>query len=211
MIDDLNIKAIVEKRVTFHSLENYQYKIHDMRLLGFEVSKFLKLWKEERVFFYPLIWLTCGLFVILRGSGSHILRIEWLDIDIIPVFLIYLITNDQNHKASFLAFFMGILTDVFAPCQIGVFAFAYSAILLGVNPCQRFLDLNNIKTSMLLVALFLVVKWSFLLIIMKFFPIRQTINLIPFILVAFSIIITSLTTPFLFYLLNVIKRNESQD
>jgi cell shape-determining protein MreD len=176
-----------------------------------EISKYLKLWREDRIFFYPLIWLTCGLFVILKGSINHLLRIEWLDIDLIPIFLIYLIAKDQNFKAGCLAFFMGILTDILAPCQLGLFTFAYSAILLGINHCRRFLDLNNIKTSILLVAFFLLAKWSFLLIIMRFFPIRQFISLIPFILVSVSILITSLITPFLFYFLNLLRGKESQD
>jgi len=176
-----------------------------------KISKFFKLWKEDRIFFYPLIWLTCGFFVILRGSINHLLRIEWLDLDIIPIFLIYLIAKDQNYKASCLAFFMGLLTDIFAPCQLGLFAFTYSAILLVANHFRRFLDLNKIKTSILLVVFFLLAKWSFLLIVMRFFPIRQFIGLIPFVLLSVSIVITSLITPLLFYFLNFLRGQESQD
>jgi len=179
--------------------------------IGLNISKFLKLWKEDRIFFYPLIWLTCGFFVILKGSINHFLRIEWLGFDIIPIFLIYLVAKDQDYKASCLAFFMGILTDIFSPCQLGLFAFTYSAILLGVNHCRRFLDLNNIKTSMLLVVFFLLAKWSFLLIIVRFLPIRQFIALTPFILVSVSIVITSLITPLLFYFLDLLRGKESQD
>jgi len=179
--------------------------------IGLKISKYLKLWKEYRIFFYPLIWLTCGFFVILRGSINHFLRIEWLDIDIVPIFLIYLVAKDQDYKASCLAFFMGILTDIFSPCQLGLFAFTYSAILLGVNHCRRFLDINNIRTSMLLVVFFLLAKWSFLLIIVRFLPIRQFITLTPFILVSVSIVITSLITPLLFYFLDLLRGKESQD
>jgi len=179
--------------------------------IGLNISKFLQLWKEDRIFFYPLIWLTCGFFVILKGSINHFLRIEWLGLDIIPIFLIYLVAKDQDYKASCLAFFMGILTDIFSPCQLGLFAFTYSAILLGVNHCRRFLDLNNIKTSMLLVVFFLLAKWSFLLIIVRFLPIRQFIALTPFILVSVSIVITSLITPLLFYFLDLLRGKESQD
>jgi len=179
--------------------------------VGLKISKLLQLWKEDRIFFYPLIWLTCGVFVILRGSINHFLRIEWLDLDILPIFLIYLVAKDQDYKASCLAFFMGILTDIFSPCQLGLFAFTYSAILLGVNHCRRFLDLNNIKTSMLLVVFFLLAKWSFLLIIVRFFPIRQFIALTPFILVSVSIVITGLITPLLFYFLGLLRGKESRD
>jgi len=176
-----------------------------------KISKFFKLWKEDRIFFHPLIWLTCGVFVILRGSITHLLRMEWLGLDIIPIFLIYLVAKDQDYKASCLAFFMGLLTDIFAPCQLGLFAFTYSAILLVVNYSRRFLDLNNIKTSMLLVVFFLLAKWSFLLIVMRFFPIRQFIGLIPFVLLSVSIVITSLITPLIFYFLNLLRGQESQD
>jgi len=179
--------------------------------IGLKISKFLQLWKQDRIFFYPLIWLTCGFFVILRGSINHFLRIEWLDLDIVPIFLIYLVAKDQDYKASCLAFFMGILTDIFSPCQLGLFAFTYSAILLGVNHCRRFLDLNNIKTSMLLVVFFLLAKWSFLLIIVRFLPIRQFIALTSFIFLSVSIVITSLITPLLFYFLYLLRGKESQD
>jgi len=179
--------------------------------IGLNISKLLQLWKEDRIFFYPLIWLTCGFFIILKGSINHCLRIEWLDLDIVPVFLIYLVARDQDYKASCLAFFTGILTDIFSPCQLGLFAFTYSAILLGVNYCRRFLDLNNIKTSMLLVVFFLLAKWSFLLIIVRFLPIRQFIALTSFILVSVSIVITGLITPLLFYFLGLLRGKESQD
>jgi rod shape-determining protein MreD len=179
--------------------------------IGLKISKFLKLWKQDGIFFYPLIWLTCGFFIILRGSINHFLRIEWLDLDIVPIFLIYLVAKDQDYKASCLAFFMGILTDIFSPCQLGLFAFTYSAILLGVNHCRRFLDLNNIKTSMLLVVFFLLAKWSFLLIIVRFLPIRQFIALTPFVFLSVSIVITSLITPLLFYFLYLLRGKESQD
>ena len=176
-----------------------------------EGSKFLKLWKEDRIFFYPSIWLICGLFVILRGNINHLLEIEWLDLDIVPIFLIYLVAQDQNYEASCLAFFMGILTDIFAPCQLGFFAFVYSVILLGVNLCRRFLDINNSKTSVLLVSSFLLAKWFFLLVIMRFFPVRQFIALIPFVLVFVSILITSSITPFLFYFLHLLRGKENQN
>ena len=101
--------------------------------IALEVSKFLTLWKEGRIFFYPLIWLTCGLFVILRGNINFLLEIEWLDFDIVPIFLIYLVGQNQHYEASCLAFFMGILTDIFAPSPLGLFAFAYSVILLGIT------------------------------------------------------------------------------
>jgi len=179
--------------------------------IGLNISKFLKLWKEDRIFFYPLIWLTCGFFVILRGSINHFLRIEWLDFDIIPIFLIYLVAKDQDEKASYLAFFMGILTDIFSQCQLGLFAFTYSAVLLGVSHSRRFLDLNNIKTSMLLVVFFLLAKWSLLLIIGRFLSIRQFIALTPFILFSVSIVITTLITPLLFYFLGLLRGKESQD
>ena len=177
--------------------------------IGVGIRVYLKQWKEDDVFFYPLIWLVCGIFVILRGSIKHLVGIEWLDIDLIPIFLIYLIARDQNFGASCLAFFMGILTDIFAPCKLGLFAFAYSAILLGINNCRQFLDFNNIKTSILFVAIFLLAKWSFLLIVIRPFPLGQFTPLIPFILVSVSILITSLITPLLFYFLNLVRGKEN--
>ena len=175
------------------------------------ISASLKLWKEDKVFFYPLIWLACCLFVILKGSITHLIKIEWLDIDLIPIFLMYLIAKEQNLGAGCLAFFMGVLTDIFAPCQLGLFAFTYSAILLGINLCRRFLDFNNIKTSILLVVTFLLAKWFFLLIVIRPFPLGQFIPSIPFILVSVSILITGLITPVIFYFLNLVGGKESQN
>ena len=178
---------------------------------GLKLSKFIKLWKENRIFFYPLIWLTCGFFVILKGSINHFLRVEWLDIDIVPIFLVFLVAKDQDYKASYLAFFIGILTDILSPCQLGLFAFTYSAILRGVNLCRRFLDLNNIKTSMLLVVFFLLAKWSFLVIVVSSLPVRQFIALTPSIFLVVSIVITGLITPLLFFSLDLLRGKESQE
>jgi len=178
---------------------------------GSKLSKVLKLWKEDRIFFYPLIWITCCFFVILRGNIVHFLRVEWLDLDIVPVFLVFLVARDQDYQASYLAFFIGVLTDIFSPCQLGLFAFTYSAILFGVNLCRRFLDLNNIKTSMLLVVFFLLAKWSFLLIVARPLPIRQLIAWDPVLFLLVSIVITGLITPFLFYFLDLLRGKESQE
>jgi cell shape-determining protein MreD len=172
--------------------------------------KVWKLWKEERIFFYPLLFLICGLFVILRPSINHLLGIEWLDIDIIIILIIYLVAKDQTYKASCLAFFMGILTDIFAPCQLGLFAFVYSVLYLGVNYSRLFLDLNTTKTQILLVALSLLAKWFFLLITIKASRAGQFIDLITFILMFVSIFITSLITPVLFYFLNQLRGEEGQ-
>ena len=176
-----------------------------------EVIKFAKLWKEDRIFFYPLIWLICGLFVILRGNINHFLEIEWLDLDIIPIFLIYLVAKDQYYEASCLAFFMGILTDIFATCPLGLFAFAYSVILLGAHLFRRFLDFNNAKKSIFLVASFLLTKWFFLLFVMRLYPVKHFIAWIPFVLVSVSIVITSLVAPFFFYSLNLLRGKEDKD
>lgn len=175
------------------------------------IRTFLKLLREDRIFFYPLFYLICGLFVILRGSINHILDIEWLDIDIIPIFIMYLVAKNQTHKASCFAFFMGILTDIFAPCQLGLFAFIYSSIHLGVSYIRRFLDLNTIKTPIIMVILFLLAKWFFLLIIIRVSPVEQFVALIPFILVCVSILITSLITPIIFYFLNLLRGKEEQE
>jgi cell shape-determining protein MreD len=170
---------------------------------------FSKQWKgAHRVFFYPAIWLTCGLFVILRGSISHLVRLEWLDIDLIPVFLIYLLARDQGLRAGCLAFFMGILTDIIGPCQLGLFAFTYSCIILGIIRCRQFLDFNNIKTSILFVAIFLFTKWAFLLGALQLFPTGQLIPSISSTSVLVSILITSLMTPLLFYCLDLAGGSE---
>lgn len=165
----------------------------------------LKPWKGDDLFSYSLIWLTCGLSVILRRNMNHLVGIEWLDIDLIPVFLIYLIAKDRSFMAGCLAFFMGVLTDIFAPCQLGLFAFLYSAITLGINHCRQFLDFNNIKTSILFVAAFLLAKWLFLMIIIRPSPLGQ------FTLLVFSVLITSMITPFLFYFLNLVGGKEYRD
>jgi len=175
------------------------------------IRAYLRLWEEDKIFFYPLIWLICGLFVILRGSITHLISIEWLGIDLIPVFLVYLIARGQSFGAGCLAFFMGVLTDIFAPCQLGLFAFVYSAILLGIDRFRQFLDFNDTKTSILFVAIFLLAKWSLLMIIIRFFPLVQFIPSISFISVSISALITCLITPFCFYFLNIARGKESRN
>ncbi len=142
---------------------------------------------------------------------AHLVGIEWVDIDLIPIFLVYLIAEDQDFRAGCLAFFMGILTDIFAPCQLGLFAFVYSAILLGINQCRQFLDFNKIKALVLLVAIFLVAKWSLVLIIIRILSLGQSIPSITFILIPISALITGMITPFLFYFLNLVRGKENRD
>jgi rod shape-determining protein MreD len=175
------------------------------------IKDYLKLWRGRHVIFYSLIWLACGVFVLLRGSIAHLIRIEWLDIDLIPVFLIYLIAKDQGFKALFLAFLMGLLTDISSSCPLGLFAFTYSAIILGMNNCRQFLDFKNIKTAVLLVAVFLVVKRCLVLVAMSVFPFGQSLPSIRFMSVAVSVLITSLITPSIFYALDLARGREDRD
>jgi len=174
------------------------------------IRAYLKLRKEDGAFLHPLIWLTCGLFVILKGSMYHLVGIEWLDIDLIPIFLMYLIGKDQDFVAGCLAFYAGILTDIFAPCHLGLFAFVYSAIVLGIIHCRQFLDFNNIKTSILFVAVFLLVKWPFLMIIMGPSPSRQISSMGSLFFVSICVLATSMVTPFLFYFLDLAKGKEDR-
>ncbi|HUU41881.1 MAG TPA: hypothetical protein VMW42_13175 [Desulfatiglandales bacterium] len=179
--------------------------------VGTEESIYVEEWGEGgKAFFYPLIWLMCGLFVILKGNANHFLGVEWLDIDIIPIFLIYLITKERVLLAACLAFFMGILTDILASCQVGLFALVYSAIILGIKYCQKFLDFNNVKTQILSVAFFILAKWSFLLVLPRIFPKGQSNPSIPIVLLAGSVFTTSLIAPILFYVLNFLQGKEAK-
>ncbi len=174
------------------------------------IRVFCKLGKGENVFSYSFIWLACGTFVVLRGTITHLVSIESIDCDLIPIFLVYLIGKNHELRAGWLAFLMGLLTDIFTPSQLGLFAFAYSAILLGINHCRRFLDFTKIRTSILLVGLFVVAKWSVLLTAIRIFPLGQAIPSISLISVLISALITSIIAPWLFYLLNLVSGGENR-
>lgn len=159
---------------------------------------------------FPLLCVMSGIFVILRGSISHFLGIEWLDIDLIPIVLIYLLGRDQEVGAESLAFCTGLLTDILAPSQFGLFALTYSAITLGMNRCRQFLDFNNIKTAALFVAGYIVAKWAFVLVVLKLFAAGQLIPSISLVSVFLSAGITSLLAIPLFYFLDLARgRRES--
>lgn len=155
-------------------------------------------------FLFPIICIMSGIFVLLRGSIGHLLGIERLDIDLIPIVLIYILGKNQELRAGCLAFCLGILTDILAPSQLGLFAFAYSAIIFGMCRCRQFLDFNNIKTSTLFVAIFLLTKQAFLLVVLRFFPAGQLMPSISLVSVLVSAVITSLLAPPLFYILNLV-------
>lgn len=179
--------------------------------IGVGIRDYLKLWRENHVFFYPSTWLVCGGFVLLRGSITQLVGITWLDIDLIPIFLVYLTAKDQNVKALCLAFFMGLLTDIFSACPLGLFALTYSAILVGINSCRQFLDFTNIKTSVLLVAVFLVAKWCLVLVAVSILPLGQSFPSMRVMPVFVSALITGLITPLIFYLLNLVRGREDRD
>ena len=171
----------------------------------------LRHWRENRLFFHPSIWLVCGLFVVLRGNIAHLSGIAWLDFDLVPVFLVYLIAIDQDLKALCLALFMGLLIDMFSACQLGLFAFTYTAILLAINSTRRFLDLANVRTAALLVALFLLAKWCFVSIVLRILPLTQSVPSISFVAVIVSAFIMGVIAPILFYILDVIRGKEDRE
>lgn len=176
-----------------------------------EIRDSLEQWKERHVFFHSLIWLACILFVLLRGSIAHLVRVEWLYVDLIPIFLIYLVAKEQSLKASCLAFLVGLLTDIFSSCHLGLFALAYSAILLGINSCRQLLDFRNIKTSSVLAAVFVLSKWFLVLIVLSALPLGRTPSSMGLVLVVVSALVTGLITPALFYVLDLAWRREKVD
>lgn len=154
-------------------------------------------------FMFPFLCLVSGIFVLLRGSISHLLGIEWLDIDIIPIALVYLLGKDQEVRAVILAFFAGTLTDLVAPCQLGLFALTYSTLTFGINRCRRFLDFDNRKTSALFVAGFVVAKWAFVLSVLRLFAAEQLMPSISLVSIWASALITGLLAMPSFYLLEL--------
>jgi rod shape-determining protein MreD len=167
------------------------------------IGGLIRRWRAGISFSFPILCALSAIFVLLRGSISHLLGIEWLDIDLIPIVLIYLLGKDQELRAGFLAFCMGTLTDILTPAQLGLFALTYCTITLGLNHCRQFLDFTNIKTSALFVAMYLLTKWAFVLVVLRLFT---TGNLMPstsFISVFLSALITSLLAPPLFYLMDL--------
>jgi rod shape-determining protein MreD len=160
-------------------------------------------WKARVDFLFLSICVMSGTFVLIRGSVGHSLGIEWLDIDLIPIALIYLVGKDQRLRAGSLAFCVGILTDIMTLCPLGLFAVAYSMITLGLNRCHQFLDFNKIKTSALLVAMCILAKWAFILVVLKLFTIGKFIPSTPFLPVLLSALITSLLAPPLFYFMDL--------
>jgi cell shape-determining protein MreD len=160
-------------------------------------------WKAGERFLFPLLFVMSGIFVLLKGSMDRLLGIEWLDIDLIPIVVMYLLGKDKELRAEGLAFSMGILTDILAPCQLGLFALTYSAVTVGLNRCRRFLDFNKTKTLALLVGIYLLVKWAFISAVLRLFPAGQLIPSIPFVAVFASALITGLLALPLFHVLGL--------
>jgi rod shape-determining protein MreD len=156
-------------------------------------------------FLFPFLCVITGAFVILRGSISHLAGIEWLDIDLIPIVLVYLLGKDQEVQVESLAFGAGILTDILAPCPFGLFALTYSAITLGMNRCRQFLDFNNIKTAGLFVAGYLLAKWAFVWSVLRLFTPGQLIPSISLVSIFVSAVMTSLLAMSLFYFLDLAR------
>jgi rod shape-determining protein MreD len=167
------------------------------------IGGLIRHWREGISFSFPILCVMSGIFVLLRGNISYLLGIEWLDIDLIPIVLIYLLGKDQVLRAGFLAFCAGILTDILSPAQLGLFALAYSAITLGLNSFRCFFNFTNIKTSMLFVAMYLLTKWAFVLVMLRLFTTRNLMPSTSFISVFLSVLITCLLAPLLFYLMDL--------
>ena len=168
----------------------------------------LQQWKEKNAFFYLLLWIIPGIFLILRGTLIHLTKIEWIDIDLVPILLIYLVAKEHYFSAGGLAFLMGLLTDALAPCQLGLFAFTYSAILLGIIQCRQFLDFNNLRTAMLLGAVFHLAKWAIVVLVMSVYPLGNALPSIGAVRIGTSALITSGITPFLFYFYDQVRKKE---
>jgi len=145
-------------------------------------------------------------FLLIKGSlVGHIVP-RYFNVDLIIILLIYIFAFYSEKGAGIFAFGMGMLMDLFSGVLFGFYTLIYLSVFLAVRFGSKPLDLTSTGTQMIAVSLAVLLKGILMLAFLHLFSLRTVFLLTDYLMIIFSIMISGLIAPFLFYLFNYLNR-----
>jgi hypothetical protein len=160
---------------------------------------------------YVVVWLGALLFLLIKGSLMNWMKLNNLDVDLVPIMTAYLITCNGKIGAGVFAFFQGIFVDMFSAGLLGLFGLIYLVVFLGIYLGGRFFDPHSPRGLVILVALAILLKGSLFVVLLDAFSLEMLTSSSTFLSMAASALCTGLIAPFLFYVLDQTMKSLVKD
>lgn len=124
------------------------------------------------------------------------------DVDLVIIFIAYLLLYFGGLGPGVFAFGLGILIDIFSVGPLGLFAFLYLFIFLGIKFGSVIFDLLSIRGRMSLIMLAVFAKHLLFFALLGLFSLKIFFSYYHILYIALSALCTGLLTPLVFWLLN---------
>ncbi|RLB34841.1 MAG: rod shape-determining protein MreD [Deltaproteobacteria bacterium] len=159
----------------------------------------------------PIIAWVISLFYILnkgnliKGGGPG-----FLDIDLVTIFMCYLLVRHGNTAAVVFAFVQGILIDVFSAGLLGMSALLYLIAFFCVYFGCRLLDLLSPRGQVILVASAVFLRRIVFVLILEAFSLKVTLSFSSITLFAISAIATGIVAVPVFVVFDRLERTPAR-
>jgi len=153
-----------------------------------------------------IAWVISLFYVLNKGNLINSRGPGFLDIDLVTIFICYLLVRHGSTAALIFAFVQGILIDVFSAGLLGLTALLYLICFFSVYLGCRFLDLLSPRGQLILVASAVFLRRIIFVLILEAFSLRVTLSGSSIALFAMSAISTGIIAVPVFVIFDRLER-----
>ena len=128
--------------------------------------------------------------------------IKYFDLDLVIVFIVFLMAFSSETGAGIFAFGQGLVMDIFSGGILGLFTLLYLIVFLGVKLASRPLDLLSTGGQIAIISMAVLFKELMMVTLLHLFSLEITSSFANFALFVLSAVCSGLIAPFIFYLMN---------
>lgn len=152
------------------------------------------------------MWLIGILIILIRGNVANQVRVEWLDVDFVTILTAYIMIAIGQAASGVFAFGMGLLIDCYSAGLLGLFTTIQMVALLSMYLGSRFLDIQSPRSVFFLVTLGAWAKGMLFIGLLNALSLETGFSLETFTAITLSALLSGLIAPFIFYVMNKIRR-----
>jgi len=132
--------------------------------------------------------------------------LKLIDVDIVVVFIVYLLMFYGEMWVGIFAFGQGLIIDIFSGGMLGLFALLYLIVFFIIKIVSRPLDIYSITGQMAIIYIAVLLKNILMVLFVYIFSMEIALSFFDFLVFIFSAICSGLLAPIIFYLLNLLNR-----
>jgi rod shape-determining protein MreD len=132
--------------------------------------------------------------------------LKLIDVDIVVVFIVYLLMFYGEMWVGIFAFGQGLIIDIFSGGMLGLFALLYLIVFFIIKIVSRPFDIYSITGQMAIIYIAVLLKNILMVLFVYIFSMEIALSFFDFLVFIFSAICSGLLAPIIFYLLNLLNR-----